>query len=255
MDNNTPKFVFVKLQNYPFILTPTYQCNSSITITKTRQSLGASPTKLRHTLTSLYSGYLRRCFRTAGLSSQSIAVDEETTLHFWGPTPKSTNQTTQNKKPSLVLIHGFGAMAIWQWREQVHFFSPHFNAVCVGKLMEKLEVKKFDVVGTSYGGFVAYNLAMVLGEERVEKVVIACSGVNMKKSDNVSLLERAEMDKVEDLLLPSTPQCFRKLMTLCVFSMPFHIPDFFLNDFLKVSHPLFLSDFITIIHITLTLLI
>ncbi|CAL0305750.1 unnamed protein product [Lupinus luteus] len=211
-------------------------------------------------LTSLYSGYLRRCFKAAGLSSQSIAIDEETTLHFWSPTKKSTNQATLNKKPSLVLIHGFGAMALWQWRPQVELFSRHFNvyvpdlvffgrsttkssersekfqAVCVGKLMEKLEVQKFHVVGTSYGGFVAYNLATILGKEKVEKVVIGSSGINMKKSDNVSLLERAEVDKVEDLLLPSSPQRFRKLMNFCVSSKPFHVPDFFLKDFLKTLY-------------------
>ncbi|OIV96435.1 hypothetical protein TanjilG_09862 [Lupinus angustifolius] len=178
--------------------------------------------------TSLYSGFLRRCFRAAGLSSQSIDLDDKTTLHYWGPTEISKTQ-----KPSLVLIHGFGPMAIWQWRQQVQFFSTHFNAVCVVKLMEKLEVKKFDVVGTSYGGFVAYHLATMLGEERVEKVVIASSGVNMRKSDNVALLERAEMDKIEDLMLPSTPQHLRKLMALSVSSMRFYIPDFFLKDFLN----------------------
>ncbi|KAE9609299.1 putative alpha/Beta hydrolase [Lupinus albus] len=109
--------------------------------------------------------------------------------------------------------------------------------------MEKLGVKKFDVVGTSYGGFVAYHLAMMLGEEKVEKVVIASSGVNMRKSDNVALLERAEMDKIEDLMLPSTPQHLRKLMALSVSSMRLYIPDFFLKDFLNVSSLFFYSFF------------
>jgi len=53
----------------------------------------------------------------------------------------------------------------------------------VGKLLDKLKVEKFQVVGMSYGGVVAYNLAKMFGEERVDKVMIASSGVNMKRSN------------------------------------------------------------------------
>ncbi|XP_004501423.1 uncharacterized protein [Cicer arietinum] len=199
----------------------------------------------------LYSGYIRRCFARAGLFSQSINIDNETTLHVWGP----TNQATQ--KPSLVLIHGFGPMAMWQWREQVQFLSPHFNlyvpdliffgesntrskersekfqAASVGKLLEKLGVKKFHVAGTSYGGFVAYHLANMLGVEKVEKVVIASSGVNMTKNHGLGLLERAKLDNIEDLMLPSSPKQLRKLITLAVSRRIHYVPDFFFNDFIN----------------------
>ncbi|XP_058785997.1 uncharacterized protein LOC131660716 isoform X2 [Vicia villosa] len=199
----------------------------------------------------LYSGYLRRCFTGSGLFSQKINIDNETTLHVWGPTNQSTH------KPSLVLIHGFGPTAIWQWRKQVQFLAPHFNvyvpdliffgesttrskersekfqAESVGKLLEKLGLKKCHVAGTSYGGIVAYNLAKMLGEERIEKVVICSSGVNMTKNHNVKLLERAGVEKIEDLMLPTSPQNLRKLMTLAVAKSISFMPDFLLKDFLK----------------------
>ncbi|XP_047170026.1 pimeloyl-[acyl-carrier protein] methyl ester esterase-like isoform X2 [Vigna umbellata] len=199
---------------------------------------------------SAYGLYLRRCFTAAGLSSFTLDVDHETTVHFWAP----TNPTAQ--KPAVVLIHGFGPAAIWQWRQQVQFLAPHFNvyvpdliffggssstssersetfqAASVGKLLDKLKVEKFQVVGTSYGGMVAYNLAKMFGEERVEKVVIASSGVNMKRSNNVALVQRAELEKIEDLMLPATPQQLRKLMSLSVYRTPQFLPHFLLNDFL-----------------------
>lgn len=202
---------------------------------------------------SAFGLYLRRCFTGAGLSSYTVDVDHETTVHFWAP----TNRKAQ--KPSVVLIHGFGPAAIWQWRQQVQFLAPHFNvyvpdliffggssskssersetfqAASVGKLLDKLKVEKFQVVGTSYGGMVAYNLAKMLGEERVEKVVIASSGVNMKRSNNVALVQRAELDKIEDLLLPATPQQLRKLMSLSIYNSPQFLPHFLLNDFLHVT--------------------
>ncbi|XP_014499835.1 uncharacterized protein LOC106760907 [Vigna radiata var. radiata] len=199
---------------------------------------------------SVYGLYLRRCFTAAGLSSYTLDVDNETTVHFWAP----TNRTAQ--KPAVVLIHGFGPAAIWQWRLQVQFLAPHFNvyvpdliffggssstssersetfqAASVGKLLDKLKVEKFKVVGTSYGGMVAYNLAKMFGEERVEKVVIASSGVNMKRSNNVALVQRAELEKIEDLMLPATPQQLRKLMSLSIYKTPQFLPHFLLNDFL-----------------------
>lgn len=201
-------------------------------------------------LVSLYGKYLRRAFTASGLSSQIIDVDSETTIHFWGPTPKPT------QKPSLVLIHGFGPMALWQWRQQVQFLSPHFNvyvpdlvffggsttnsserseifqAASVGKLLEILGVKRFYVVGTSYGGMVAYQMAR-MWPERVEKVVIASSGVNMRRRDNEALMKRAKLEKIEELMLPVTAAQLRTLMGLAL-SMRFNIfPDFFLNDLLQ----------------------
>ncbi|KAL1337705.1 uncharacterized protein LOC107470671 [Arachis duranensis] len=209
-------------------------------------------------IASLYEIYLRRCFTAAGLLSQSIAVDDETTIHFWGPTSKSPN------KACLVLIHGFGPMAIWQWRKQVQFFAPHFNvyvpdlvffggsttrssersekfqAAAVVKLVEKEVVadeeskkKKVHVIGTSYGGFVAYQVARMMGVERVGKVVIASSGVNMRKKDNLALLERAGLERIEDLMMPAKPQHFRKLMALSLSRRLHYLPDFFLADFIN----------------------
>lgn len=85
----------------------------------------------------------------------------------------------------------------------------------------------------------AYHLASALGEERVQKVVIASSGVNMRKGDNVALLRRAQLEKIEDLMLPATPQHLRKLMSLAVHKTTHFLPNFFLNDFINVSSAIF----------------
>ncbi|KAG5045093.1 hypothetical protein JHK86_014499 [Glycine max] len=202
---------------------------------------------------SLYSKYIRRCFTSAGLWSQALSVDKdgETTMHFWGPRKVEAAQ-----KPSLVLIHGFGPAAMWQWRRQVKFLAPHFNlyvpdlvffggshtksgersemfqAASVGKLLDKLEVEKFHVVGTSYGGMVAYNLAKMLGQERVQKVVIASSGVNMTMSSNTALVQSSEMESIDDLMLPTKPHQLRKLMSLSIYNPPPLVPDFMLKAFI-----------------------
>ncbi|XP_076932725.1 uncharacterized protein LOC143598377 [Bidens hawaiensis] len=176
-------------------------------------------------------------------------VDELTTIHFWGPKPPAAGDN--KRKPSLLLLHGFGPHGVWQWRQQVTFFAPYFDVyvpdliffgdsttnsserseifqASIGKLMENLGVSKYLVVGTSYGGFVTYRMAE-MWPERVERVVIASSGVNMKPKDNGELLKRAKVEKIEELMLPQTAAQLRTLMRLAA-SAHVYVPDFFLND-------------------------
>lgn len=206
---------------------------------------------------ALYGGFLRRCLTGAGLISQSMQIDDETTIYFWGPKPIIT-PSSKPQKPSLILIHGFGPHGVWQWRPQITFFSNDFNiyipnlvffgrsttkssdrsevfqATCVIKLLEKIGVEKCSVIGTSYGGFVAYHMA-TMWPEKVEKVTIASSGVNMKKKDNGELLKRAKVEKIEDLLLPATASQLRTLITLSTHRRPPYLPDFLFSDFINVS--------------------
>ncbi|KAL2346615.1 hypothetical protein Fmac_000615 [Flemingia macrophylla] len=198
----------------------------------------------------MYTGHIRRTFTGAGLVSQMLRVDDDTTMHFWSPKSESA------QKASLVLIHGFGPPATWQWRRQVKYLAAEFNlyvpdlvffggsesksaersevfqAASVWKLIEKVGLQRFHVMGTSYGGFVAYNLAKMMGEERVKKVVIASSGVNMTLHTNVDMVKGADMDNIEQLMLPSTPQHLRKLMSLSIHKPSQRVPDFILKDFL-----------------------
>ncbi|KAL7592774.1 hypothetical protein Lser_V15G33619 [Lactuca serriola] len=208
---------------------------------------------------SLYGSFLRRSLALSGLSSQSVGVDAYTTIHFWGPkrlpaSARSPSSNGEHRKPSLVLIHGFGPHGVWQWRQQVSFLAPYFDvyvpdlvffgesttksserseifqASAVGMMMEKVGVSKYSVVGTSYGGFVAYRVAE-MWPERVEKVVIASSGVNMRPRDNHELLKRANVEKIDELMLPETAAQLRTLFRLAV-SNRVYMPDFFLNDFI-----------------------
>ncbi|XP_058185719.1 uncharacterized protein LOC131302931 isoform X3 [Rhododendron vialii] len=207
-------------------------------------------------LVSIWGNHLRRTFSAAGLSAQTVDVDPETTVHFWGP--KSPDPT--NPKPPLVLLHGFGPDAHWQWHPQAAFFahefalyvpnlvffgnsttksserSEIFQAISVGKLLEKLGVKRYYVVGTSYGGFVAYRMA-AMWPERVAKVVVASSAVNMRQKDNVEFLEkRAKTEKLEELMLPTTAAQLKVLLGLYTNRRPCCLPDFLLNDVIRTLY-------------------
>lgn len=89
-------------------------------------------------------------------------------------------------------------------------------------------------MGTSYGGFVAYHMAY-MWPERVEKVVIASSAVNLIRRDNEELLQRAKLKEIEDLMLPRTAEQLRTLTSLAVFKRLPTIPNFLWNDIIDVS--------------------
>lgn len=216
--------------------------------------VGSSSSFSCFSLVSLFDAYLRRSFSAAGLSSQTQTLGDEhaTTIHFWAP-PKSTS------KPSLLLLHGFGPAAPWQWRRQVAALSPHFDlcvpdllffggsstasperseafqAACVARLMEIRGVRRYSVMGTSYGGFVAYRMAAAAGEGRaVERVVIASSAVNLVREDSEGLLRRGKAERVEDLMLPASAAQLRALLGLALLKAPALAPNFLLNDFIDV---------------------
>ncbi|KAJ6427363.1 hypothetical protein OIU84_022872 [Salix udensis] len=133
-------------------------------------------------------------------------------MHFW------TSNHRRFNKPNLVMIHGYGGDARWQFFYQVGSLSRNFNlyvpdllffgqssskrsgrtdafqARCLAECLKRFGVDKFSVYSISYGGFVAYRMAEICPEE-VEKVVIVSSGefinvmVNHQRKEKLELLE------------------------------------------------------------------
>ncbi|XP_026405460.1 protein ABHD4-like [Papaver somniferum] len=201
-------------------------------------------------LVSMFESYLKNTFTSTGLTPKSIDIDSDTTLHYWSPKQPS-------KLPPLVLLHGFGGHSVWQWSKQVQCLSSHFTlyvpdliffgksitkspersevfqAVSMGKLLELLGVARYSVLGTSYGGFVAYHMAR-LWPDRVEKVVIVNSAINLRRKDSEELMKKAKIEKIESLFMPDSPAELRTCLRLINHKrFPIYIPEFLLNDVLN----------------------
>ncbi|GMN45341.1 hypothetical protein TIFTF001_014523 [Ficus carica] len=196
-----------------------------------------------------------RCYRSAftksGLRSTVTHLQDGTVMHCWVPTePKG-------HKPNLLLIHGLGANATWQWGDMVRHLVPFFNlyvpdlvffgeshtsrpereewfqAQCVMRAMEAHSVRRLSLVGLSYGGFVGYSLAAQYGEV-VERVVICCAGVCMEEKDlREGLFPVSDLEEAARILVPQTPQRLRELMGYTFFKpLPFGLlPSCLLTDF------------------------
>ncbi|KAJ3673635.1 hypothetical protein LUZ60_005627 [Juncus effusus] len=205
--------------------------------------------------TSIIDFLANRQFLSAGLQLHTISLDSETTVSCWLSQPPKE----QLKLPPLLLIHGFGPRSTWQWRCQVGplsrqfsliipdlvFFggstsssplrSETFQADVIAKLLDfiGLEDRPVPVIGTSYGGFVAYHLARALGPTRMDKVVIASSDLLKGKADDQALLKRGEAQSVAELLLPKEPKTMKKVLGLAMYKAPPFMPDFMLRDMIE----------------------
>ncbi|KAA8530841.1 hypothetical protein F0562_005535 [Nyssa sinensis] len=196
----------------------------------------------------------RISFRNAGLKSATTDLGDGTIMHCWIP------KKHIEKKPTLLLIHGMGANAMWQWNEFMSRLVSKFNvyvpdlvfygdsyttrpertesfqAQCVMRLMEAQEVRRMNVVGMSYGGFVGYSLAAQF-PEAVERIVIVCGGVCMEEKDMAEgMFKVSTVDEARSILLPQTPEKMRELMRLTCYKPFKNMPTCFLNDFINASN-------------------
>ena len=202
----------------------------------------------------------RHLFASAGLRSVVTDLGEGTSMHCWVP------KLQKPCKPSLVLVHGFGANAMWQYGEHVRLFTGHFNvyvpdlvffgesftsrsdrsesfqAQCLVKMLEAHGVQRMSLVGISYGGFVGYSLGAQFPEV-VEKLVLCCAGVCLEEVDMQNGLFRvSSLDEASSILLPQTPDKLRELMKLSFVRPARGVPTWFLQDFIQVcisSFPIF----------------
>ncbi|EFJ24350.1 hypothetical protein SELMODRAFT_101768 [Selaginella moellendorffii] len=209
-------------------------------------------------ITTLASKRLHSKFVSAGLELRSIQADNTTVIQCWVPKRKKSSSSGSSKR-AVLLIHGFGANAMWQWSSQLKelgsemelyipnliFFgestttSPNRSEVYQAKslmnVMEALGVHRFDVVGVSYGGFVAFRMAHLF-PQAVERVVIASSGVCMTPLDVDSITKTAKVEAVSDFLLPTTPDELRKLIKLSFYRPSSCLLDCVLEDYINLLY-------------------
>lgn len=71
--------------------------------------------------TAAMDWFFRRKFRRSGLQPTTIDLGDGTVMHCW--TPESRDPS----KPDLVLIHGVGGSAMWEWNSYLPLLTPRYN--------------------------------------------------------------------------------------------------------------------------------
>jgi pimeloyl-ACP methyl ester carboxylesterase len=142
--------------------------------------------------------------------------------------------------PVILFLHGFGVDALLTWRkEMLHFSKTHTviapDLLWFGKsssnlkpelsaqreallaLLASLEIPSVTLVGQSYGGFVALDLA-ASGIVKTEKLVVAnCPGTTFNTSTLRNVCMQFKVDKIEELFVFKSPEGLQRLMNLSAY--------------------------------------
>ncbi len=153
----------------------------------------------------------------------------------------------------VMLIQGFGGDALVQWDRQVEPFSREhtllvpdlvffggstssdprrslaLQAEAMLQVADAAGVDRFDVVGVSYGGLVAWWLAVTFPERIGRLVLVDSPGTAFGPADLQALLDRHGVASPQALLLPERPEQIRDLIAL-VEPHPPPLPGFILRD-------------------------
>ncbi len=184
-------------------------------------------------------------FNRAGMDEKIVEL-ENGTIQFW----------KGGQGDPLLIIHGFGADAQFQWFDQVgplgkkytlivpnllYFgnssstkgvYSVDFQVETILQLMDHLNIDTFHCIGMSYGGLVAFSIASDY-PNRIKKLILVDSpGTAITESEINRFLKSFNKNSVEEVFLPDNPEDIKTLLKIAYYHPPY-VPKFILRDIHK----------------------
>lgn len=171
---------------------------------------------------------------SAGFSQSTLALGSHQVHHWVG-----------GEGPTVVLIHGFGGDGLVTWWPQARLLSKTHRVIvpdllwfggsdstaspgleaqveAVGALIEHYVPKGelVDVVGISYGGFVALRYGTIAPDRQRRVVIMDSPGPLFSATDQAALLERFGVEQPQDIFVPDDPEDVRVLIQLAYHKAP-----------------------------------
>lgn len=203
---------------------------------------------------AMQQGRIERTMRAAGLQSAKAKLGKDT-VHYW----------SGGKGPAVVLVHGFGGSAMWLWHPQVAELARDHRVVvpdllwfgdsrsddrefgldhqvrAIEALLDDLGIKDADVVGVSYGGLVAHEIASDRPAAVRHLVLVDTPGRVYTRDDYKLLLRRLRVDHISKVLVPKDPRGVEDLLGLAYYNPPW-VPDFALAQTLDALYTPFREE-------------
>ncbi len=197
---------------------------------------GCSPVKARHSLMSAR-------WEMKGFRSETMSFGTSQVHHWVG-----------GQGPTVVLIHGFGSDGLTTWWSQAQALADDHTVIvpdllwfgqssssatptldaqveAIRALIEHHvpEGEAVDVVGISYGGFVALRYGAAVPDRQGRLVILDSPVRSFTPADSRALLERFGVSAIEDIFVPRDTQAVKVLLELA-FHRPPPLPEPVLRD-------------------------
>jgi pimeloyl-ACP methyl ester carboxylesterase len=191
---------------------------------------------------ALQQGSMERSMRGVGMEPADVKLGADS-VHYW----------VGGRGPTVVLVHGFGASAMWLWLPQVvdlardhrvvmpdllwfgdshsddRDFTLDHQVHAVEALLDKLGEREADVVGVSYGGLLAHELASDRPAAVKHLMLVDTPGRVYTREDYDLLCRRLRVKHLGEVLVPRDPVGVDTLLGLAYFDPP-TVPGFALKQ-------------------------
>jgi pimeloyl-ACP methyl ester carboxylesterase len=191
---------------------------------------------------------LERGLREHGMVAADTKIGGDS-VHYWAG----------GTGPTVVLVHGFGASGMWLWSPQVEDLARDHHVVMpdllwfgesrsdskdysldhqvktLEALLDQLGVRDFDVMGVSYGGLVAHELASDRPSAARHLVLVDTPGRVYRHEDYTALCARMGVDHLAKVLVPRDRAGVQRLLDIAYYDTPW-VPGFALEQALTTLY-------------------
>ena len=215
-------------------------------IERRRTDVARTPTMLN--FIRIREAMLEANLRSSGLEERCATFGRDRVQYWVG-----------GQGPTVVLLHGFGAHAVWQWYSQVEALTKRFrvvmpNLLWFGKshsydpdpslehqvqaligLLDHLGEREIHLCGLSYGGAVA-SLLSARQPSRIQTLTLAASPAqSYRRQDYQRLCQRFGVRDISNIFVPNTVEDVQRLLSIG-YKRPPLVPRFALRQVLDVLY-------------------
>jgi pimeloyl-ACP methyl ester carboxylesterase len=201
---------------------------------------------------AVHRALVRRNAARAGLVERQLQVAAGR-LHFY----EGGHRGAQKEASPVLLIHGFGPGALVTWERQIPVLAEHHwviapdlfwfgesvpdravdsaaeQADALAELLGQLGATRTAVVGLSYGGYVALELARRHPEQVGRLVLVDAAGLAPTSEERARIVARfAPARSVEEILMPVDEEQLRALLDRLIYRHRY-LPGFLLRQMLR----------------------
>lgn len=200
----------------------------------------------------IHTDSLHRTLHSAGVTSKMVSLSSGSMKVWEG-----------GKGQAVLFLHGFGANAPDTWTKQLQTFAktyhviapdlywfgqskpsskdsmitPRQQAKALVELLKRLRIQKAHVVGVSFGGYVALELAMRSPQQVKKLVLVDAAGLKPTTGELKTIQRNFAYSKgdLQKILIPKDTQTLKKFFGKLFYKVPW-IPNFVFQEMLHAKY-------------------